>query len=115
MGLTVLDAGVVIGFLDGNDAHHDAAHAAMSDARNRNDRLVLPASAFAEVLVGPSRRGPGAVAGVRSMVEGGPVGIAPLGAGGGAQAAQVRGPPPAPRPPDAPGVAPARPPGGGQA
>src|SRR4051794_41216066 len=105
MGLTVLDAGVVIGFLDGNDAHHDAAHAAMSDARNRNDRLVLPTSAFAEVLVGPSRRGPEAVAAVRSMVERGPVEIAPLGAEGGAQAAQLRAPHPALRTPGAPGVA----------
>jgi len=78
MGLTILDAGVIIGFLDANDVHHTAAHATLRDARNRNDRLVLPASAFAEILVGPSRKGPTAVASVRELVERVPIGVAPL-------------------------------------
>jgi predicted nucleic acid-binding protein len=78
MGLIVLDAGVVIGFLDSNDAHHEAAHRALRDAYDRNDRLVLPASAFAEVLVGPSRVGAEAVAAVRNLIERLPVEIEPL-------------------------------------
>ncbi len=78
MGLTVLDAGVVIGFLDSNDAHHPAAHQAMREARDRTDRLVLPSSAFAEVLVGPSRKGPKAVASVRAFVDRVPLEVYPL-------------------------------------
>jgi predicted nucleic acid-binding protein len=78
MGLTVFDAGVIIGFLDSNDAHHGAAHRALHEARLRNDRLLLPASALAEVLVGPSRKGASAVAAVRGLVERVPIEIAPI-------------------------------------
>ena len=78
MGLTVLDAGVIIGFLDANDAHHQAADAALRDARSRNDRLVLPASAYAEVLVGPSRSGAAAVDAVRRLVERVPIHVEAL-------------------------------------
>lgn len=78
MGLTVLDAGVIIGYLDDNDGHHEAAHEALRDARDRNDRLVLPASAFAEVLVGPSSDGSKAVAVVRELVKRVPIHIEPL-------------------------------------
>lgn len=78
MGLTVLDAGVIIGFLDTNDAHHLAAVEALRDARDRNDRLVLPASVFAEILVGPSRRSAKAVTAVRSLVQRIPLEIQPL-------------------------------------
>jgi predicted nucleic acid-binding protein len=56
MGLTVLDAGVLIGFLDGRDAHHAGAHRLLTASLAANDTLALPASALAEVLVGPSRR-----------------------------------------------------------
>jgi predicted nucleic acid-binding protein len=78
MGLTVLDAGVLIGFLDANDAHHERATAAMRSAVDRGDRIVLPASAYAEVLVGPSRSGARAVAMVDSVLERVPVEIGPL-------------------------------------
>ena len=47
MGVTVLDAGVLIGFLDANDTHHAAAHQAFADARDRGDSIMMPASAFA--------------------------------------------------------------------
>jgi len=90
MGLTVLDAGVIIGFLDGNDVHHEASHTALSTARDRNDRLVLPASAFAEVLVGPSRKGDEAVVAVRGLVDRLPIGIEPLGAEIAVAAAKLR-------------------------
>ena len=78
MGLTVVDAGVIIGFLDTNDTHHGAARSALADAQSRNDRLVLPASALAEILVGPSRRGEAAVAAVRGLVDRVPIEVEPL-------------------------------------
>lgn len=90
MGLTVLDAGVIIGFLDANDAHHAKARVALGDARDRNDRLVMPASAFAQILVGPSRKGTDAVAAVRDLVDRVPIGIEPLDAEIAAAAAVLR-------------------------
>lgn len=87
----MLDAGVVIGFLDGNDVHHEAAHSALGAALDRHDRLVLPASAFAEVLVGPSRNGVEAVAAVRGLVARVPIEIEPLGTEIAVAAATLRG------------------------
>ena len=55
MALIVLDASVLIALLDPNDALHPAARAALS--RHAGDDLKLPASAYAESLVGPARRG----------------------------------------------------------
>ncbi|MGE3621191.1 MAG: type II toxin-antitoxin system VapC family toxin [Acidimicrobiia bacterium] len=78
MGLTVLDAGVLIGFLDRRDTHHPAARATLRAARDRGDRLVLPASAFAEILVGPSRQVPAAVDAVDQLITRLPVDVEPL-------------------------------------
>jgi hypothetical protein len=50
MGLTHLDAGVIIGFLDGNDAHHHAARGVLVDALRAGDRLAMASSALAECL-----------------------------------------------------------------
>ena len=61
MALTVLDAGVVIAFFDANDPHHDAARDALTAATDAQDDLVLPASAYSEVLVRPFMRGDTAV------------------------------------------------------
>lgn len=58
MGLTVVDAGVVIGVLDADDVHHQAAVQALSAAVSQGDQIAIPASAYAEALVGPARRGP---------------------------------------------------------
>ena len=77
MGLTVLDAGVVIAVLDGDDAHHDAARAALTGVLERGDRLVLPASAYAEVMVGASRRGGDASATVDAFVDALPAHVEP--------------------------------------
>lgn len=52
--MIVLDAGVLIGFLDSSDAHHKAAVALLE--RNPTDYLVHPLTA-AEILVGPAKRG----------------------------------------------------------
>ena len=35
MALTILDAGVVIAVIEQSDAHHDAAHRALDQARSR--------------------------------------------------------------------------------
>jgi len=56
MALTVLDAGVVIGVLDADDQHHPGAVEALRERLTRGDRMVVPASAYAETLVGAFRR-----------------------------------------------------------
>jgi predicted nucleic acid-binding protein len=53
--LVVVDSGVVIGVLDGADAHHAAARAALE--AHRDDDLRMPASAYAEAVVRPAREG----------------------------------------------------------
>lgn len=79
MGLIHLDAGVVIGLLDGNDAHHQAARTTLADALRNGDRLAMASSAFAECLVGPARRGDAEIQTVRGLFERFPISIIPLG------------------------------------
>lgn len=81
MGLIHLDAGVVIGLLDSNDAHHGAAAAALTAAQRSGDRLAMVASAFAECLVGPSRHGTRAVAVIQELVDRLPIDVVDLDAG----------------------------------
>ncbi len=90
MGLTVLDAGVVIALLDAADAHHAAAVASVRIARDRGDVLVLPASAYAECLVSPHRRGPGAVAVVDRFLDALPARVEPADRSIAAAAAALR-------------------------
>ena len=90
MGLTVLDAGVVIAVLDRRDAHHAAAVNAFGDARDRGDELVLPASAYAECLVSPSRRGAEAVMVVDRFLDALPVRVEPVSRAVAGSAAQLR-------------------------
>ncbi len=78
MALIHLDAGVMIGFLDGEDAHHDAARNVLGDAVLAGDRLAMAASALAECLVGPARRGESAISTVRGLVERLPIAIIDL-------------------------------------
>ena len=68
MGLIHLDAGVLIGFLDADDAHHDGARRILDAAGERRDHVAMAASAVAECLVGPARRGDEAVATVRAFL-----------------------------------------------
>jgi len=77
MGLTVLDAGVVIAVLDAGDAHHAASARAQTDARDRGDELVIPVSAYAECLVSPSRAGQAAIATVDRFLDGLPARVEP--------------------------------------
>lgn len=66
--LIVLDASVAIAALAVDDAHHDAATAALTNASD--DELVLAATTRAEVLVGPARVGGEALAAARDFVDG---------------------------------------------
>ena len=66
MAVTVIDAGVVIALLDASDAHHSQATEAVRALREeRGTELILPVSAYAEILVHPARSGPSAVEIVR--------------------------------------------------
>jgi len=76
MGLTVVDAGVLIAILDRDDAHHVAAREALSSASGAEE-LVLPASAYAEMLVLPHRLGPEAVRQADAFVDDLPARIEP--------------------------------------
>jgi predicted nucleic acid-binding protein len=51
----VLDASVLIAFLDGGDAHHEAARALL--AEHVDDDLAVHPLNLAETLVGPVRQG----------------------------------------------------------
>lgn len=69
MGSVVVDASVVLGVLDGKDAHHVASVEALRSARIEGHKVVLPASALAEVLVGARRLGPPAVERTEAFVD----------------------------------------------
>ena len=66
--LIVLDASVANAALAADDAHHDAAVAALAGAND--DELVLAATTRAEILVGPARVGGKALAAARGFVDG---------------------------------------------
>ena len=74
--------------LNASDAHHAAAVAAIGQARR--EALVLPASAYAEVLVDPWRRGPDAVSVVRELVADLGIHVQPLTAHAAEGAARLR-------------------------
>ena len=78
MGLIHLDAGVIIGFLDASDAHHQKSRDALAGALQNGDHLALAASALAECSVGPARRGEPALRAVRNLVDRLPISIIPL-------------------------------------
>src|ERR1700689_1985415 len=89
MGLTVIDAGVLIGFLDESDAHHDTSTRELEGARRKGE-IVIPASALAESMVAPARHGDASLDAVREFVERLPLGVAQLDAEIAIIAAQVR-------------------------
>ena len=61
MGSIVFDAGVVIGWLDHEDAHHKASMIAIGRYSEGTAKFVLPASVLAETLVVAARRRPSQV------------------------------------------------------
>lgn len=77
MGLTVLDTGVLIAVLSARNAHHETARSAIAVALERGDRLVLPASAYAELLVGPLRQKPPSDSTIDEFLDALPVTIEP--------------------------------------
>lgn len=78
MALIHLDAGVVIGFLDADDAHHLAAREVIGEAIGGADRLAMAASALAECLVAPARRGDDAIRLIHDLLQRLPIEVAPL-------------------------------------
>jgi len=90
MGLTILDAGVLIGFLDKDDFHHDAAVRELEKARHRGDKIVIPASALAESMVAPARKGEATLETFREFVERFPLGGGRIIADAAIIAAQIR-------------------------
>ena len=99
MALVALDASVVIGFLDPDDALHASCVAAID--RHQHDDLVLPASAYAETLVAPFRAGPKAVAAVDAFLTDLGIRIEPVTPAGARAAAKLRSKRPRLRLPDA--------------
>ena len=90
MALTVVDAGVLIGFMEATDTHHPQARAALAAARDQQNAVAIPASAFAECLVIPVRRGEEDVAAIRALLASFPIAIAPVDAAIAAAAARLR-------------------------
>ncbi len=90
MALTVLDAGVIIGVLDSRDPHHVAAREALTSAIERGDALSVPASAYAECLVGPARRGREAMRAVDDFLSDLPAEVEPITRQVATRAAQLR-------------------------
>ncbi|MEX2546929.1 MAG: PIN domain-containing protein [Chloroflexota bacterium] len=78
MGLTVVDAGVIIAVLDSSDAHHSAARDALHEELDGGSALVLPASAYAEVLVAPFRRDGDSANVVDSLIDALPATVQPI-------------------------------------
>jgi predicted nucleic acid-binding protein len=92
MALTVVDAGVVIALGDTADVHHHGAQIAIRRAHAAGVSLLLPASAFAEVLVAPIRKH-GAIDGrhrVERVLDLLSIGVVQLGADIAALAASLR-------------------------
>jgi predicted nucleic acid-binding protein len=76
VALAVLDTSVVIAFRDPADALHRRATAAFRTYGSYE--FVLPASVYAEVLVGPVRNGPDAVASLEAFISDFGISIIPL-------------------------------------
>ena len=57
MGVVVFDSDVLIGFLNANDPHHQAARAWMQKAIAPGTRRLVSAVNYSEILIGPLRAG----------------------------------------------------------
>ena len=88
MALVVLDASVLIAYLDPDDAHHRRAWDAVVE--RLDDALILPMSAYAEVLVGPVRRGAKALRHVEGMIDEAALRLEPIGRTIAREAARLR-------------------------
>ena len=90
MGLTVLDASILIAVLDAEDVHHEAARAGLAARLRSGDSMVVPVSAYAETLVGAFAQGDEAVATVDAFLDALPARIEPATAVIGREAARLR-------------------------
>ena len=90
MGLSHLDAGVIIGFLDSVDTHHAAATASLTRALDNGDHIAMAASALAECLIGPARRGEQPIEIVNDIFDRLPIEIVDLGRTIANEAARLR-------------------------
>jgi len=88
VALVVLDASVVIAFLDPDDALHNAAVEALTEYQH--DELLIPLTVYAEILVAPYRRGADAVAEVDAFLADFTVRIEPMTPAIARAAAQLR-------------------------
>jgi predicted nucleic acid-binding protein len=59
VGSLVLDANVAIALFTASDAHHDRALAELDGALDRDDDLLMAASAYSEIMVHAVRSGQG--------------------------------------------------------
>ncbi|MBI4897407.1 MAG: PIN domain-containing protein [Actinobacteria bacterium] len=66
---TVLDAGVLIGFVKSDDSHHRDAVEALAKIAAAGEEMVLCAVTFAELMAGAYRRGPKSVRHVLQVVD----------------------------------------------
>jgi predicted nucleic acid-binding protein len=57
LGVVVFDSDVLIGFLNGGDAHHEDAVAWLQTALEPGNRRMLSAVNYSEILIGPLRTG----------------------------------------------------------
>jgi predicted nucleic acid-binding protein len=88
VALIVVDESVIIGFLDPEDALHDASVGALS--KYQHDNLEIPASVYAEILVAPYRKGAQAVAEVEAFLADFAVKVEPITAAIARAAARLR-------------------------
>ena len=86
MGRVILDASVIIAFLDPREPSHERAVQAIAAASDRR----IPASVLAEVLVHPHREGRASVAHVERALAALATGIEPLTAEIAREAASLR-------------------------
>ncbi len=88
MALLVLDASVVIAFLDERNALHERAAEGLASALSAE--LVIPASAYAEVLVGAYKLDPRRVAALEDALTRIPIRVEPITADIARAAARLR-------------------------
>ena len=90
MGLTVVDAGVLIGFVEDPDSHFDSAVAAIRAARARGDDIAIPATALSEALVRPMRTSGAVTRRVFDVIERLPVAVVAIDEPIAIKAAEIR-------------------------
>ena len=88
MGVTVLDASVLIGLLDPSDALH--ARATDGFRAHAGEDVVVPVSAYSETMVDPARAGPDRIEAVDRFLDSFPIRVVSIDRGIGLRAAELR-------------------------